>query len=520
MGKKHILIVEDEGLVAEDIKAHLEDFGYHVVGITATGEDALQILQGTEVDLVIMDIVLAGKVDGISTAEKIKTEFQIPVIYLTSYTDREKIERASATDPYGYLVKPFDERELKTTVAMALSKSVNDRAIRDGKRWVTAVLNSIEDGVITIDHLARVRDMNPQSEALLNCSFSDSRDKQIMDIFHFAEPEIQSNFANTIHFMLQLKNRGEHRYSGVIERHKQDDIHIELNLTRIFFGEDNIVGIVLTFRDITLQQQAKSRLENYSKELENEVNQRTAELLQAKHRAEAANVAKSQFLSRISHELITPLNPAMGYAQILMMDKSINQVQRQYAQEIHTACGHLLSMMKGLIELSRIETNSVKLNLEAFNPAEVVHSTLQAFKHKAAEKKLALESHIDADLPMVIGDAKLINTTLNLLTDNAIKFTSSGGVNIRVSQSSASDEQICLCFSVEDSGPGISPDLEKSIFESFNQLDESSTRKHQGMGIGLTLSKRLIEYMNGKIGIDAVQPQGARFWFELTLPKA
>ena len=521
MAGEHILIVEDEGLVAEDIKAHLEDFGYHVVGISASGENALKILQGTQIDLVIMDIVLAGEADGISTAEKIKTDYQIPVIYLTAYTDQERIDRARATEPYGYLVKPFDERELKTTVAMALTKALNDRSVRDGRRWAHAILNAIEDGVITIDQSARIHDMNPKSEQLLGQTFANGKNRLVTDILQFKDPQIQSKLNKTLHYMLQLKAAGEQQFSGPIILSENNEMPIELNLSRIYGEEDDIIGLVLAFRDISLQLQARKRLEDDNKLLERKVTARTEQLLHAKQKAESANIAKSQFLTNISHELITPLNPALGFAQILMLEDSLSETQKTYTNEIYQSCQLLLGKLKDLFALSRLETGSVKISKSVINPVEIIEATLQKFSAIAEQKSLRLEARFDADsIPSVIGDEDQISKVLQLLTDNALKFTDQGFVRISLSASTSDADSISLRFSVEDSGPGISPQLTQSIFDSFSQADGSSTRRHQGMGVGLSLSKQLIEYMGGSLGVNPLQPEGSCFWFELELRAA
>ena len=250
MANEKILVVEDEGLVAEDIKAHMIENGWDVDAIVPSGEQALELMDGVEIDLVIMDIVLTGVMDGIDTAAFIQEKYQTPVIFLTAYTDREKVDRAQLTDPYGYLIKPFDERELQTTVAMSLSKSVTDRSEREGKRWANAVLRSIEDGVITTDSSGRILNINPRALVMTGKQVEDCLNQQVIDILIFEDEPLQLQLKTIIEKVLQFGDEDDYLVSGQLSG-DMDKINIDAKIASIKYEDKRHDGLVIALHDIT-----------------------------------------------------------------------------------------------------------------------------------------------------------------------------------------------------------------------------------------------------------------------------
>ena len=161
-----VLVVEDESITALHIKTILDGKGYFVPAILATGEEAIELAGELNPDLVLMDIRLRGSVDGIAAAQAIRSRFDLPVVYLTAYADPETSERARRTEPHGYLLKPFDERELLIVVEMALYRHQMERKLRESERWLTATLRNIGDSVIATDGEWKIRFMNPRAESL------------------------------------------------------------------------------------------------------------------------------------------------------------------------------------------------------------------------------------------------------------------------------------------------------------------------------------------------------------------
>jgi CheY-like chemotaxis protein len=183
MQKSKILIVEDEYIIAENMQVLLEGWGYAVVGIEATGLKAIEKIKETMPDIVLMDIKIKGEMDGIETANTIRKLFSIPIIYLTSYSDTKILERAQLTEPYGYLIKPYNERELKATIKMALYKNSIDKKLASVKTMLLTVFNSIGVGIIITDTLGMVKLLNPTALKILARKKEQSIGREIGEVF-------------------------------------------------------------------------------------------------------------------------------------------------------------------------------------------------------------------------------------------------------------------------------------------------------------------------------------------------
>jgi CheY-like chemotaxis protein len=171
---KRIFVVEDEGIVAADLEDRLKSLGYSVAGSAASAEDALSIISDTQPDLVLMDIVLRGEMTGIEAADRIRLTADIPVVFLTSHADTSTLSRACQTEPLGYLLKPFEERDLQVTIELALYRHEAGRKLRRMERWLATTLNSIGDGIVATDNAGRVTFLNPVAEGLTGWSASPS----------------------------------------------------------------------------------------------------------------------------------------------------------------------------------------------------------------------------------------------------------------------------------------------------------------------------------------------------------
>ncbi len=182
-----ILIVEDEGIVAMELKNRLSNMGYAVVGIVATGEAAIERAAALRPALILMDIKLKGKVDGIIAADRIRTQFDIPIIYLTAYADEQTLERAKVTEPYGYVLKPFEERELQIGIEMALYKHGKQRKTTANERWLATTLSTIGDAVIATDASGQINFINHAAEVLTGWSQAEAMGQDVAQVFNVVD---------------------------------------------------------------------------------------------------------------------------------------------------------------------------------------------------------------------------------------------------------------------------------------------------------------------------------------------
>jgi len=266
-----------------------------------------------------------------------------------------------------------------------------------------------------------------------------------------------------------------------------------------------------TVQDISALKQAQLALAQLNEELEQRVERRTVQLSAAKEEAEAASRSKSMFLTSMSHELRTPLNAILGYAQLMQLDTGLPAHVIENAHEIRRAGDHLLALLNDLLDLARIESGRVDMQIETVALTDVLDDSHAQNVRAAAARNISLVCDGSCASLFVLADRRRLLQVLNNLLSNAIKYNMEGG---QVSVSCAADTHGRVRISVADTGSGIAPKMLAYLFQPFNRLG-AEMGKIEGTGVGLVITRRLLEAMDGDIGVESVQGKGSTFWVKL-----
>jgi len=487
MVKPQIMVVEDEWIVAKNIQKHLQKLGYAVPYVVASGEEAVQLAEKNNPDIVLMDIALLGKADGIETANQIRSRFNIPVIYLTAYVDNKMLERAKLTEPFGYVIKPFGDREIQVAIEMAMYKHKMEKQLKESKDWLSTTLRSIGDAVIATDARSCVNFMNPVAESMIGWKESEVCGKPLKDYFRIMINGLESQEEG-----YDLLKRA--MVDGVVVNHMNHQlvakdgrqIAIDLSVAPIKNDNKRINGVVVVFRDISERKQTEAAFQKQ----------------------------REDFISILIHDLKSGVVPILGFTERLIKGKAKTEQELQETfQIIKKAAQDLLQ------DIERISQSlKRKARLQCFNPERapltnivlnVINNVISLIDEKGIEilfnDRRQCHWHQLEELFLTV-DSYQFKTLAENLIGNAVKYARN---SIKVYLKGNDN---CIQFIISDDGPGIPKIYHQQIFKEYFQVPGSK----EGTGIGLYSVQKVVENHRGKVVVYSAENMGTTF--EITFP--
>ncbi|HAC16190.1 MAG TPA: hypothetical protein DCE78_09660 [Bacteroidetes bacterium] len=508
---KRLLIVEDERIVALDLRRRLEKLGHVVVDHVVSGDAAISSAAEHHPDLILMDIRIEGPIDGIDTAAKIRQKLHIPHIFLTAHSDEATIERAKKTDPDGYILKPFTDRDISLNIQIADQKAIFRNELRLSELKFRSLVQNSSDIIIEVNQggqilyasppLERILGYNP--DLLVGTSLAGIVEKQ--DVSGLNKLFEQCGFipvfdTEDVYFddIKTMVSGGQIPKSELRFTHAEKGwLYMEVLASKTQ-NDEMPVTLVLNVRDIS----ERKRFET--------------ELMQAKIKAEEMNRLKSVFLSNISHELRTPLTGILGFASIL--ETELDGEQLDMAQSITKSGNRLLETMESVMDLALMESNKIDVEFSDVVVSDVVQQIVRMLTGVAFEKNLRIKVIARNEPKSVETDRRLLAQVLHNIVSNAIKFTEKGGVQITIDQTVeqyGGDRHSFVLIHIKDTGIGINEDFIPYIFDEFKQESTGNTRKYEGTGLGLSIAKRMITLLNGDITVQSKPGHGTTFTIKL-----
>ena len=488
MARARIMIVEDESIVAEDMKTMLEGFGYAVPAIVFSGEEAVRKALDIRPDLVLMDIVLKGTMSGMEAVERIRAQADLPVVYVTAYADENTVRRAKITEPFGYILKPFDGRELQTAIEIALYRHQMERRVKESAHWLATTLRSIGDAVIAIDAEGRVTFMNPIAEALTGWKREEALGRSVTEVLH-------------------CRHEGDHVLAeSMVMKVLREDVAVDLaHHDLVLIAKDGaerpiddsaapikddhgcIIGAVVVFRDITERQQLQERL------------------VQAQKMEAIGRLAGG-----VAHDFNNLLTVISVYSQLLLSRRSSHDQLQRYATEIKKAVEHATGLTNQLLTLSRkqmlqprvLDLNAVLVNME------------EMLRHLIGDD-IALVLVPGSGLGRVNVDPRQLEQVILNLVVNARDAMPQGGELTIETANVELDEWYARCYAdvqpgpyvqltVADTGCGMDAATRARLFEPFF----TTKARGKGTGLGLSIVYGVVTQSGGHIEVDSVPGRG------------
>jgi two-component system cell cycle sensor histidine kinase/response regulator CckA len=506
MGER-VLIVEDEAIIAEDIRRTLGHLGYDVPRTAATGADAVALAEALRPRLILMDIKLKGAMDGIEAAAMIRERFGIPVVYLTSHSDEATLARAKETQPYGYILKPFEDRELRIAIEVALRKHELESRLAERERWFATTLESIGDAVMAIDPRDVITFLNPVAEKVTGWGRAEAVGKKLMDVLRLVDDEGA---------LLDLSRAPREKFAAAVPTHaglvprSGANIPVDNTAAPIVDAKGNVLGQVVVFRDITERRNLEHRLA-------------TSERM----------AAIGTMAAGMGHEINNPLayviaNVAVGVEATDELERGLKRVTasrvpdaeldallktvidlRAALRDAHEGAERVRKIVEDLKKFTRAEDQQLSvLDLPDVLDAAIKMTANHVRHHAQLRKEYGTTPFVEAS------EGPLVQLFTNLLVNAAQAIVEGNADTERIRVVTYSDDAGRAVVEIHDTGSGIAKENLRRLFDPFFTTKPVGA----GMGLGLSISHAVVVGLGGEITVESEPGRGAMF--RVTLPAA
>jgi len=476
------MVVEDESIISEDIKRTLIYLGYDVVATCPSGEQAIPTADELLPELILMDIKLEGELDGIETAEKIYNKHGIPIIFLTSYSNDKTLEGAALSEPYGYILKPFEERELHATIEMAFYKHKMQKKLRGKEKKYRDVFENAIEAIFVIKG-----------------DYFQFFNKKMIEYTGYADEELKLKpFFEIIHPEDRILAISNYR-----RRIQHEDVP-NFNSYRFIASNDEVKWMKVN--SVVIEWEGETATLNFMSDV---TEQKLAEIKQKSlvDKLERVNAELKDFAYIVSHDLKAPLRAISSLANWISTDYADNfdEDGKEQMSLLISRVKRMHNLIVGILEYSRV--GRIKEEIVNIDLDELVGEAIDII---SPPDHIKIE--IEGELPEIQFERTRIDQVFQNLISNAVKFNNKEEGKIAIScESQGSNWK----FKVSDNGPGVEKRHYDSIFKIFQTLQPRD--EFESTGVGLTLIKKIIEQYDGKIWIDSVVGEGTTFFF--TIPK-
>ena len=505
LGKTRVLVVEDEIVVSEDLQQRLVGLGFEVAGAADTAADAIRIATTMRPDVALMDIMLHGRPEGIDAAEHLRGELDIPVIYLTAHSDSATLQRARLTDPAGYIVKPFDDLQLRVAIELAPMRHEMERKARRVARWLTATFTSIGDAVIATNTRAEILLLNPAAEKLTGWTQDEAVGKPCGEVVRLMKQGATQPLEDPAVRALR---------HGVVVRLDPDTVlitrtgeerYVDDSASPITDEAGRIIGAVVVMVETTDRGTAKSR--------EQALTRQVVQLLAEKEQQEVLGAQLETFAAAVSHDLRAPLLAISGFSELLA-NKHRDQLDSSgqlFLDRVQAGALQMKRMMEDYLLFLK-SNRAQPLRLAAVDLKRMAREVFDDLASVPGQKPVQF---VCETLPQAWADETILRHALVNLLGNALKYSSKCEqpvVEVGATTNGEAGEDFHTYF-VRDNGAGLDLAGAAKLFEPFQRFH--SAAEFPGTGVGLAIVKRIVESHGGGIRAESRPGAGATFFFTL-----